>query len=155
MNRRRVAIASDHAGFELKQALVAELEALGYARVDLGTHDSASVDYPDYAERVAQALADDGAALGVLVCGTGIGIAIAANRHAHVRAAVVHDVTSARLTRAHNDANVLALGARLIGPETARDCLKVFLETSFEGGRHQRRVDKLSTPRRSGDPSAA
>ena len=82
--------------------------------------------------------------MGVLVCGTGIGIAIAANRHLHIRAGVAHDATSARLTRLHNDANVLALGARLIGEETARDCLKVFLETSFEGGRHQRRVDKLS-----------
>lgn len=141
---RRVVIASDHAGFELKQALVAELERLGCVPVDLGTDSTDSVDYPDFGDRLAGALKAGEADTGVLVCGTGIGIAIAANRHAHIRAGVCHDTTSARLTRLHNDANVLALGARLIGPETARDCLKVFLETSFEGGRHQRRVDKLS-----------
>jgi ribose 5-phosphate isomerase B len=144
VNERRVAIASDHAGFELKQSLVAELDALGCEAVDLGTHDVSSVDYPDYADRLATALAAGEAESGVLVCGTGIGISMAANRHRHIRAAVAHDVTSARLARLHNDANVLALGARLIGIETARDCLKVFLDTSFEGGRHQRRVDKLT-----------
>lgn len=146
LNARRVVIASDHAGFELKQTLVAELQALGCEAVDLGPADTASVDYPDFADRLAEAIAQDGADTGVLVCGTGIGISIAANRHRHIRAGLAHDVTSARLMREHNDANVLVLGGRLIGPETARDCLKVFLQTSFEGGRHQRRVDKLSPP---------
>jgi len=146
LNARRVVIASDHAGFELKLALVAELQALGCEPVDLGTDGAASVDYPDFADKLAEAMAQGRADTGVLVCGTGIGISIGANRHRHIRAGLAHDVTSARLMREHNDANVLALGARLIGVETARDCLKVFLQTSFEGGRHQRRVDKLSPP---------
>ena len=130
----------------MKQTLLAELRALGCEALDLGTGGTASVDYPDFADVVADAIAQGRADTGVLVCGTGIGISIGANRHRHIRAGVAHDVTSARLMREHNDANVLALGARLIGPETARDCLKVFLQTSFEGGRHQRRVDKLSPP---------
>lgn len=146
MNARRVVIASDHAGFDLKQILVDELNALGCVAVDLGTDGTASVDYPDFADKLAAAMAAGEAQTGVLVCGTGIGISIEANRHRHIRAGLAHDTTSARLMREHNDANVLALGARLIGVETARDCLKVFLETSFEGGRHQRRVDKLSPP---------
>jgi ribose 5-phosphate isomerase B len=139
-----IAIASDHAGFELKQALVAELRQLGYAPLDLGAHDQSSVDYPDFADALATALADGRSKRGVLICGTGIGISIAANRHRHIRAALSHDITSVRLSRQHNDANVLALGARLIGTETARDCLKTFLATEFEGGRHQRRVAKMS-----------
>ena len=146
MHAGRVAIASDHAGYALKTALVAELEALGREPVDLGPHDSRPVDYPDYADRLASALEQGEAALGVLLCGTGTGIAMAANRHRHLRVGVAHDATSARLTRLHNDANVIALGARLIGVETARDCLRAFLETSFEGGRHLPRVAKLSRP---------
>jgi ribose 5-phosphate isomerase B len=146
VSTRRVVIASDHAGFELKQALVAQLRELGCDPVDLGTDGSQSVDYPDFADKLAAAMAQGQADTGVLVCGTGIGISIGANRHSHIRAGLAHDVTSARLMREHNDANVLALGARLIGLATACDCLKVFLETSFEGGRHQRRVDKLSPP---------
>lgn len=138
-----IAIASDHAGFELKSVLIEELARLGFAPIDLGTIDLKSVDYPDYADRLAAALADGRAARGVLVCGTGIGISIAANRHRHVRAAVCHDTTSARLTREHNDANVLVLGARLIGVEVAKDCLQVFLTTGFAGGRHAARVGKL------------
>ena len=139
-----IAIASDHAGFDLKQFLIGELKPLGYDALDLGTHDRNSVDYPDYADVLAAALADGRAKRGILVCGTGIGIAIAANRHRHIRAATCHDATSARLTRLHNDANVLALGARLIGTEVARDCLAAFVTTAFEGGRHQRRVAKMS-----------
>ena len=138
-----IAIASDHAGFELKSVLIEELARLGFAPIDLGTIDLKSVDYPDYADRLAAALADGRAARGVLVCGTGIGISIAANRHRHVRAAVCHDTTSARLTREHNDANVLVLGARLIGLEVAKDCLQVFMTTGFAGGRHAARVGKL------------
>jgi len=142
-NRETIAIASDHAGFELKEALKGTLEELGFSPLDLGTHGPASVDYPDFAGNVAKALAEDKAKRGVLVCGTGIGISIAANRHRHIRAGVVHDATTARLTRLHNNANVLCLGARIVGLDVAKDCLRVFLETDFEGGRHQNRVAKL------------
>jgi len=139
-----IAIASDHAGFDLKALLKQELETLGFRALDLGPDSTASVDYPDFADRLAGALKDNQAARGVLICGTGIGISIAANRHRHIRAAVVHDVTSARLTRLHNNANVLCLGARLIGTDVAKECLKVFLTTDFEGGRHNNRVAKMS-----------
>lgn len=139
-----IAIASDHAGFALKSVLKRELEALGYAPLDLGTDDTASVDYPDYADRLAQAVKAGKALSGVLVCGTGIGISIAANRHREIRAALCQDVTTARLSREHNDANVLVLGGRIVGEEVARECLKVFLETPFAGGRHEGRVAKLS-----------
>jgi ribose 5-phosphate isomerase B len=139
-----IAIASDHAGFDLKELLVEELARLAFVPLDLGTRDRGSVDYPDFADALAEALGDGRAKRGVLICGTGIGISIAANRHRHVRAALCHDATSARLTRLHNDANVLALGARLIGTDVARDCLGVFLATDFEGGRHERRVAKMS-----------
>ena len=111
--------------------------------LDLGTHDGGSVDYPDMAGALAAALGDGRAPRGVLVCGTGIGISIAANRHRHVRAALCHDVTTATLARQHNDANVLVLGARVVGANVAIDSLAAFLDTAFEGGRHQRRVDKL------------
>lgn len=139
-----VAIAADHAGFDLKEVLKAELGALGCEVLDLGTTGLQSVDYPDFAEALARTLDEGRATRGVLVCGTGIGISIAANRHRNVRAALCHDTSSARLARAHNDANVLALGARLIGPEVAKDCLRVFLSTPFEGGRHAGRVAKLA-----------
>ena len=142
-NQETIAIASDHAGFELKEALKGVLSELEFAPLDLGTDGPASVDYPDFADKLAGALKDGRAKRGVLVCGTGIGISIAANRHRHVRAGVCHDATSARLTRLHNDANVLCLGARLVGSDVAKDCLRVFLGTEFEGGRHQIRVAKL------------
>jgi len=116
---------------------------MGHAVLDLGTHGPESVDYPAFADAVAEALSDGRASRGVLVCGTGIGISIAANRHRHVRAALCHDSVSARLARAHNDANVLAMGARLIGIESAKDCVHTFFATAFEGGRHARRVAKL------------
>jgi ribose 5-phosphate isomerase B len=138
-----ITIASDHAGFELKALLKQELAALGFEPLDLGTDSASSVDYPDFADRLADALKAGKAKRGVLICGTGIGISIAANRHRHVRAAVVHDVTSARLTRQHNNANVMCVGARLTGTDVAKDCLRVFLTTDFEGGRHQNRVAKL------------
>ena len=139
-----VAVASDHAGFDLKEILKRDLQGAGHDVLDLGTNSSQSVDYPDYGKALADAVAAGQARLGVLVCGTGIGIAMAANRNPGVRAAVVHDVTSARLSRQHNDANVVAFGQRLIGSETAREALKVFLSTEFEGGRHAGRVAKLS-----------
>lgn len=138
-------IASDHAGLPLKLALMAALAAEGCAVEDLGTHGPESVDYPDFATKVAEAVANGQAPFGVLVCGSGIGMAIAANRHAGIRAAVLHDTTEARLTRAHNDANIACFGARTIGPETAIDALRTFLSTTFEGGRHQRRVAKIDT----------
>jgi ribose 5-phosphate isomerase B len=147
MDARRqeaIAIACDHAGVDLKQVLAADLKEAGFTVLDLGTHGPESVDYPDFAAALAGALRDGRAGRGVLICGTGIGIAMAANRYPHVRAAVAHNTTAARLTRQHNDANVIAFGARLIGTEVARDCLKIFLATEFEGGRHQRRVDKMT-----------
>lgn len=138
-----IAIASDHAGFELKEALKTALSELDFTPLDLGTDGPASVDYPDFADRLAGALAEGKVKRGVLICGTGIGISIAANRHRHVRASLIHDVTGARLTRQHNDANVICLGARTTGVDVAKDCLLVFLGTDFEGGRHQSRVAKL------------
>ncbi|HAA93775.1 MAG: ribose 5-phosphate isomerase B [Rhodospirillaceae bacterium] len=144
MAEETIVIACDHAGFEMKSALGARLEEMGCEVLDLGTNGPCSVDYPDFAEAVAEALADGKASRGVLVCGTGIGISIAANRHRHVRAALCHSETDARFARAHNDANVLALGARTTGIEVALDCLTVFIETPFEGGRHERRVNKFS-----------
>jgi ribose 5-phosphate isomerase B len=144
MPENTVAIASDHAGYELKNTLKALIEEHGLKVLDLGPHNSDSVDYPDMAATLAGALAEGRAFRGVLICGTGIGISIAANRHRHLRAALCHDVTTARLARQHNDANVLAMGSRVVGPNVARDCLEAFLDTPFEGGRHQRRVDKLS-----------
>lgn len=141
---RRVALAGDHASVALKDALKQAVEALGHTALDLGTNSDASVDYPDYGDRLAQAVLGGEAEFGVAICGTGIGISIAVNRHKGVRAALCHDVTSARLAREHNDANVLALGARVLGPEVAKDCLVAFLSTNFEGGeRHTRRVNKL------------
>ena len=144
MDKAVIALAADHAGFELKAALKAELEAQGRAVLDLGAHGTQSVDYPDFADALAKALAEGRARWGVAVCGTGIGISMAANRHRHVRAALCHDATWARLAREHNDANVLALGARLIGTEVAKDCVRTFLDTAFAGGRHERRVAKLA-----------
>ena len=139
-----VAIAADHAGRDLKEILKAELEAMKLHVIDLGTSNREPVDYPDFADAVAAALHDGRADRGVLVCGTGIGIGIAANRHRHVRAAVCHDATSARLARQHTDANVLAVGARLIGADVAKECVRVFFTTGFEGGRHLRRLAKLA-----------
>lgn len=138
-----VVIASDHAGLDLKAELAAYLGDLGYPITDLGPHTPASVDYPDYARAVALALRHHEARFGVLICGSGIGISIAANRYKGIRAALCHDVTSARLARQHNDANVLALGARLLGTAVAQECATVFLSTAFEGGRHQNRIAKL------------
>ncbi|WP_114393720.1 ribose 5-phosphate isomerase B [Oleisolibacter albus] len=139
-----IAIASDHAGVEMKAALRALLEGQGRTVLDLGTDGAASVDYPDFADAVAAALADGRATLGVLICGTGIGISIAANRHRHVRAALCHSSTDARLSRQHNNANVLVLGARTTGIEVAKDCVAAFFATDFEGGRHAARVAKFS-----------
>jgi ribose 5-phosphate isomerase B len=144
MSETVIALASDHGGFALKAELAEWLKGRGESVLDLGPDSADSVDYPDYADRMAEAIRAGKAGLGVLICGSGIGISIAANRHRWIRAALCHDVTTAKLCRAHNDANVLALGARIIGAEVAKDCLAAFLETPFEGGRHVRRVDKMS-----------
>ena len=139
-----IVIASDHRAVELKTILAKELEVLGFDVLDLGTAGPESVDYPDYAEALATAIHDGRAKRGVLLCGTGIGMSIAANRHRDVRAALVHDQMSARIARQHNNANVLVLGGNETGAETAKDCLAAFLETEFEGGRHEPRVAKMS-----------
>ena len=133
----------DHGGFLLKEQLVAVLRQLGDEVEDLGCHSAASVDYPDYAVPVAHAVAGDHGSYGLLVCGTGIGMSIVANKVPGIRAAVVTDAFTAAATRSHNDANVIALGARVTGPEVALDALKVFRTTEFSGGRHARRVDKI------------
>jgi ribose 5-phosphate isomerase B len=140
----RIAVAADHAGYELKSLLIAELRALGLEVRDLGTNGPESVDYPDFANAVARAITSGEAQRGLLICGTGIGMSIAANRHPALRAALCHDGLGARLARQHNDANVLVLGGRLIGAETAKDCLKIFISTPFDGGRHSARIAKLS-----------
>ncbi len=140
-------LASDHGGTVLKGCIAAHLAEIGYEVRDLGVNGTKSVDYPDYAASLAQVMQEDTTARGILICGSGIGISIAANRFPHIRAALVTDVTSARLCRQHNDANVLALGERLTGVATAMDCVDVFLSTNFERGRHQRRVDKLISPK--------
>jgi len=139
-----IAIGADHAGFSLKRQLKAWLAACGHQMIDHGTHSTDSVDYPDFAAAVAAAVRDGRAERGVLVCGSGIGMAMAANKVAGVRAAVAGDPEIARLSRRHNDANVLALGARLTPPELALEVVQAWLATPFEGGRHAHRVDKLA-----------
>ncbi|HOX45327.1 MAG TPA: ribose 5-phosphate isomerase B [Myxococcota bacterium] len=138
-----VAVASDHGGLGLKGLVVARLQAWGHQVEDLGTQGTASVDYPDFAARLAAGVVAGRYRLGVLVCGTGIGMSIMANRFRGVRAAVCGSAYTARMARAHNDANVLCLGERVTGPGEAEDILRAFLDTPFEGGRHARRVEKL------------
>jgi ribose 5-phosphate isomerase B len=142
---KTLVFGADHAGVGLKAQLIAYAHELGYKTHDVGTYDEQSVDYPDFAQALAGHIAQNPACRGVLICGSGIGISIAANRHPHIRAALCTQGLMAKLARAHNNANVLALGARLIGVDVARECLYTFLTTDFEGGRHMRRVDKLST----------
>jgi ribose 5-phosphate isomerase B len=149
----RIAIASDHAALALKSALAEYLRAAGHVVADLGPHDEASVDYPDYGYSLASAIADGSAERGVALCGSGIGISIAVNRNPAVRAALVSEPLSARLSREHNDANVIAMGARLIGIDMAKACIDAFLSTEFGGDRHQRRVDKLSNPIMTKEPA--
>jgi ribose 5-phosphate isomerase B len=141
-----IAIANDHAGAHLKAEIVSALQDLGFEVLDLGVNTPESVDYPDYGYALAAAIESGQVVRGVLVCGTGIGIAMAANRFPAVRAATCSNATQSRLARQHNDANVLALGERTTGVEVALECLRVFLHTAFDGGRHQRRVGKLSSP---------
>ncbi len=138
-----IALASDHAGYALKAVLASELSAAGHDVRDLGPFGEASVDYPDYGHRLGAAIAAGDAQFGIAVCGSGIGISIAVNRHPGVRAALCTSGLMARLARQHNDANVLALGSRIIGVDVARDCIAEFLSTAFEGGRHAARVAKI------------
>ncbi len=142
----RIAIASDHAAVSLKAMLTAWLREQGHDVLDLGTDGTASVDYPDYGFAIAAALADGRVERGIALCGSGIGIAIAANRNPACRCAQVSEPLSARLARSHNDANAIALGARLIGEEMAKACVEAFLTADFLGGRHQHRVDMLREP---------
>ena len=145
MSQYTVAIGADHAGFKLKFALITALRSLGFRVLDLGTNGLDSVDYPDFADAVAKAVLDGTAQSGVLICGSGIGMSIGANRHPGVRAALCHDEETARLAREHNDANVLVLGAWLTDEELAGRCADVFFSTEFDGGeRHARRVAKLT-----------
>lgn len=140
-----IAIGSDHAGFEYKEKVKRLLETLGRPCRDFGTSSTESTDYPDYAHAASQALTSGEAERGILICGSGIGMSIVANKHKGVRAAVCESVESARLARKHNDANVLALGARMMSWEKAEEIILVFLNTPFDGGRHQRRVDKIDS----------
>ena len=140
----RIVIGSDHAGFLVKEVIRKHLEAAGYAVDDQGTSSEDSVDYPDYGKAVGVQVASKQADVGIAVCGSGIGISIAANKVPGIRAALAHDVNTARLAREHNDANVLALGARIVTPEAALEMVQTFLTTAYLGGRHQRRLDKIA-----------
>lgn len=144
MSTKPLAIGSDHAGLELKRSLIEELRKRGIEVRDFGTNTSDSCDYPDFAHALCHAVEAGEAERGVLVCGTGVGMSIAANRHAGIRAVVCSEPLSARMSRRHNDANVLCLGARVVGPDTAVDILDAFLSAPFEGGRHERRVAKIT-----------
>jgi ribose 5-phosphate isomerase B len=140
----KLAIGSDHAGFALKEVVRQHLISTGHEVVDYGTYDSTSVDYPDYASKVCESILDEEAMLGVLICFTGIGMSIAANKFKGIRAGCVGDVEGAFLTRAHNNANVLCMGSRKTGDQLACDIVDTFVRTEFEGGRHERRVQKMS-----------
>ena len=145
----QIAIGCDHGGFDLKQAIVTRLEAGGHTVFDSGCHSLASVDYPDFADAVVAAVLDGTVDRGILICGTGIGMSMAANRDRRIRAALCHDEYTARMSRAHNDANILCLGARVTGPGVAEAIVAIWLDTEFEGGRHQNRV---GTPTLHGPP---
>ncbi len=139
-----VVIGSDHGGYGLKTYLLSRLESDGYRVDDVGTHSLDSVDYPDFADQVCKKVKEQPETLGILICGTGVGMSISANRNYEIRAALCHDEYSARMSREHNDANVLCLGARVIGKGLAAAIVDIWLHSSFSGGRHQRRVDKFS-----------
>lgn len=139
----RIATAADHGGFRLKEALKVSLQDWGHQVTDFGTHDEAPVDYPDYISRAAMAVSQGEVEKAVVLCGTGIGASIVANKFPGVRAALCHDIFTARMSRLHNDANILVLGGRVLGEELAREILKYWLETEFEEGRHMKRVEKI------------
>jgi len=139
----KVAIASDHGGLDLKETVISVLRSLQIEVSDLGTHEKVSCDYPDYAQKVADGVAGGEYEKGVLICGTGLGMSIAANKVAGIRAALCNEVYSAKMARAHNDANILCMGARVVGPGVAEEIVKAFFSTEHEGGRHARRVEKI------------
>lgn len=145
---KRVVLGSDHAGFELKETIKAVLQSLAWEWIDVGATSRDACDYPDYARKVADAVANGDCPKGIVCCGSGIGVSIVANKVRNVRAALCHDVESAILSRKHNDANVLCLGARTLNPEATREIVKVWLATEFEGGRHKRRIEKIERPRK-------
>jgi ribose 5-phosphate isomerase B len=139
----KIALGCDHGGFDLKMEIVHSLEQSGHTIIDLGCHAGESVDYPEYADKVCLAIKDGRCNRGILICGTGIGMSIAANRHRHIRAALCHETVTAKLSREHNDANVLCLGGRVLGVSIALDVVRVWLSTEFAGGRHLRRISKM------------
>ena|SRR3990167_4449555 len=143
MTSKKILIASDHAGLELKEKIIEAGKSLGFSFADLGTYDTESVDYPDQAAELASKISNGEFNTGILICGTGIGMSIVANKFSGVRAALVSDVYAANMARSHNDANVLVLGGRVIKPEVALEIVKTFLSTNFEGGRHIRRLEKI------------
>lgn len=143
MITKKVSIASDHGGFELKEKIISFLDEIGVSAIDLGTGSDESVDYPDFAKKLTDNIASGKTDFGILICGTGIGMEISANKAKGIRAANCTNSTMAKLTRQHNNANVLCLGARIVGLELAKDLVSTFLQAEFEGGRHQRRIDKI------------
>ena len=142
----KIALSNDHGGTELKVFIFDYLKKLNYEIINMGTNTTVSVDYPDYAYSIARLFKEESIDYGILVCGSGIGISIAANRYSHIRAALCNDVKSCELSRLHNNANVLVLGGRIIKHNIALNCVDKFLSTKFEGGRHIKRIDKLSNP---------
>ena len=151
-SQSRIVIGSDHAGFPLKESLRKRLEKDGYPLLDVGTFSEESVDYPDFAEKVAQALQSGEGNVGILLCGTGIGVSIAANKVRGIRAAVIYNDETASLAHRHNNANVICFGGREVSEDQAHAWTRIFLSSSFEGGRHQRRIDKISALESSGTP---
>ncbi len=140
----KVAIGSDHAGFELKEIISSMVKNMGYELIDMGTGSSCSVDYPDYAEAVAKAVSQGSVERGILICGTGIGMSIVANKFKNVRAALCNDLFTAKMSRLHNDANILCIGGRVVGKDLAMEIVNVWFNTPFEGGRHSRRIEKIN-----------
>lgn len=140
----KIAIGADHAGFELKEIISNMLKEMGHEVIDMGTGSSCSVDYPDYAEAVATAVSDSLVERGILICGTGIGMCIVANKFRNVRAALCNDLFTAKMSRLHNDANILCIGGRVVGKDLAKEIVNVWINTSFEGGRHLKRLEKIN-----------
>jgi len=140
----KIAIGSDHAGFELKEIISQLLKEMGHEVIDMGTASNSSVDYPDFAETVSKAVSEGSVDRGILICGTGIGMSIVANKFKNVRAALCNDLFTAKMSRLHNDANVLAIGGRIVGKDLAKEIVNIWINTPFEGGRHSKRLEKIN-----------
>lgn len=140
----KIAIGSDHAGFELKEIISQLLKEMGHEVIDMGTASNSSVDYPDFAETVSKAVSEGSVDRGILICGTGIGMSIVANKFKNVRAALCNDIFTAKMSRLHNDANVLAIGGRIVGKDLAKEIVNIWINTPFEGGRHLKRLEKIT-----------